>query len=166
MPRAPGAGSSSRWRLCSPPPTARYSPACAPTASSRPWRARPSSPEEVVDRYAGRWSIEDTFRNVKQHLGGQEPEDLEGKGAEARRCFLAHPLLGCLALVHPDAWGKDIHHFRIAVALARNCRHRNLRTFKGGGSALFLRGALRAQGQGKLRKSTAHIGAKTGSRSV
>ena len=28
----------------------------------------------VVSRYAGRWSIEDTFKNTKQYLGGADPQ--------------------------------------------------------------------------------------------
>lgn len=32
------------------------------------------APETVVSDYAGRWSIEDTFKNTKQYLGGQDPQ--------------------------------------------------------------------------------------------
>ncbi len=39
-------------------------------------------PADVVARYAGRWSIEDTFRAVKQSLGGQEPQSWKAKGPE------------------------------------------------------------------------------------
>lgn len=39
-------------------------------------------PADVVSRYAGRWSIEDTFRAVKQSLGGQEPQSWKAKGPE------------------------------------------------------------------------------------
>lgn len=37
-------------------------------------------PAEVVGSYADRWSIEDTFKNAKQYLGGQEPQTFKGKG--------------------------------------------------------------------------------------
>ncbi len=40
------------------------------------------APELVAEHYAGRWSIEDTFRNVKQHLGGQQPQSWKHKGPE------------------------------------------------------------------------------------
>jgi DDE superfamily endonuclease len=40
------------------------------------------APEWVAEHYAGRWSIEDTFRNVKQHLGGQEPQSWNHQGPE------------------------------------------------------------------------------------
>ena len=39
-----------------------------------------ATPEVVVSDYAGRWSIEDTFRNVKQHLGGEDPQCWKGPG--------------------------------------------------------------------------------------
>jgi len=37
---------------------------------------------DVTSHYAGRWSIEDTFRNVKQSLGGEDPQTWKGKGPE------------------------------------------------------------------------------------
>ena len=36
----------------------------------------------VAEHYAGRWSIEDTFRNVKQFLGGEDPQTWKGTGPE------------------------------------------------------------------------------------
>ncbi len=36
----------------------------------------------VAAQYAGRWSIEDTFRNTKQYLGGEHPQCWKGKGPE------------------------------------------------------------------------------------
>lgn len=39
-------------------------------------------PDDVVNRYAGRWSIECTFRDTKQHLGGEDPQCWKGKGPE------------------------------------------------------------------------------------
>jgi hypothetical protein len=40
------------------------------------------SPEMVASACAGRWSIEDSFRNVKQLLGGQDPQSWKDKGPE------------------------------------------------------------------------------------
>lgn len=40
------------------------------------------TPEAVASRYAGRWSIEDTFRNVKQFLGGEDPQTWKHQGPE------------------------------------------------------------------------------------
>lgn len=42
---------------------------------------------EVIEAYAGRWSIEDTFRNTKQVIGGQEPQVWEGCGPERAAAF-------------------------------------------------------------------------------
>lgn len=41
-----------------------------------------ATPEWVAEHYAGRWSIEDTFRNVKQFLGGEDPQTWKGRGPE------------------------------------------------------------------------------------
>jgi len=39
-------------------------------------------PGEVLACYADRWAIEDTFKNTKQLLGGQEPQTWKGRGPE------------------------------------------------------------------------------------
>lgn len=39
-------------------------------------------PAEVIGCYADRWAIEDTFKNTKQFLGGQEPQTFKGQGPE------------------------------------------------------------------------------------
>ncbi len=38
--------------------------------------------EQVVGGFAGRWSIEDTIKNTKQLVGGQEPQTRKGRGPE------------------------------------------------------------------------------------
>jgi len=70
-------------------------------------------PAEVLACYADRWAIEDTFKNTKQFLGGQEPQTYKAKGPERaaglslwlysmvwlwylkqksnRRCFIVQP---------------------------------------------------------------------------
>lgn len=40
------------------------------------------APAAVASTYAGRWSIEDTNRNVKQCLGGEDPQCWVGEGPE------------------------------------------------------------------------------------
>ena len=40
------------------------------------------TPAEVVGAFAGRWSIEDTFKNTKQFLGAEEPQSWKGSGPE------------------------------------------------------------------------------------
>ena len=37
---------------------------------------------EVIGGFAGRWSIEDTFKNTKQLIGGQQPQTWKRKGPE------------------------------------------------------------------------------------
>ena len=39
-------------------------------------------PAEVIGFFADRWAIEDTFKNTKQFLGGQQPQTFKGKGPE------------------------------------------------------------------------------------
>lgn len=39
-------------------------------------------PAQVVGQFAGRWSIEDTFKNTKQLLGGQQPQTFKRQGPE------------------------------------------------------------------------------------
>jgi hypothetical protein len=38
--------------------------------------------EEVLECYNDRWAIEDTFKNTKQLLGGQQPQTYKGKGPQ------------------------------------------------------------------------------------
>jgi len=40
------------------------------------------TPAEVIGGFADRWSIEDTFKNTKQFIGGQQPQTWKGKGPE------------------------------------------------------------------------------------
>ena len=40
------------------------------------------APDQVASLYAGHWSIEDTFRNTKQVLGGEDPQSWRGRGPE------------------------------------------------------------------------------------
>lgn len=37
---------------------------------------------EVLECYNDRWAIEDTFKNTKQLLGGQQPQTFKGQGSE------------------------------------------------------------------------------------
>ena len=52
-------------------------------------------PQAVVETTAGRWCIEDTFRNTKQFLGAEEPQVWKGKGPErvAGLSFLLYGLV-------------------------------------------------------------------------
>ncbi|MGH3026147.1 MAG: IS701 family transposase, partial [Gaiellaceae bacterium] len=53
------------------------------------------APAEVVEIYAGRWSIEVCYRDVKQVIGGQQPESWKGKGPE-RAAGLSFWLYGAI----------------------------------------------------------------------
>ena len=59
---------------------------------------------EVASRYAGRWSIEVTFRDVKQNLGGENPQSWKRKGPEraAALSLWLHGVIWCWYLdAHP-----------------------------------------------------------------
>ena len=59
---------------------------------------------QVASRYAGRWSIEVTFRDAKQDLGGQDPQCWKRKGPEraAALSLWLHGLIWCWYLdAHP-----------------------------------------------------------------
>jgi hypothetical protein len=43
--------------------------------------------EVVIAQYSGRWSIEDTFRNTKQFMGGQDPQTWKINGPERAAAF-------------------------------------------------------------------------------
>ncbi|MFA5866253.1 MAG: transposase [Phycisphaerae bacterium] len=40
------------------------------------------APAEVIGAFAGRWSIEDTFKNTKQFLGAEQPQSWKNQGPE------------------------------------------------------------------------------------
>jgi hypothetical protein len=64
------------------------------------------TPAEVVSCYAGRWSIEDTFRNAKQYLGGREPQCWRDKGPE-RAAGLSLWLYGMVWLWYVTTQGDN-----------------------------------------------------------
>jgi hypothetical protein len=66
-----------------------------------------ASPESVIETYAGRWSIEDTFRNTKQFVGGQEPQVFKREGPEraASLSFLLYGMVWAWYILH--AHGKQ-----------------------------------------------------------
>ncbi|MEV0573184.1 transposase [Micrococcus luteus] len=60
---------------------------------------------EVAGRYAARWAIEICFRDVKQHLGGQDPQSFKRQGPEraAALSLWLHAATWCWYLTsHPD----------------------------------------------------------------
>jgi len=65
---------------------------------------RTASGAQVASRYAGRWSIEVCFRDVKQALGGEDPQTWKRNGPERAACLSLwlHGLTWCWYLdTHP-----------------------------------------------------------------
>ena len=46
-----------------------------------------STAVQVLEQYGQRWSIEDTFKNTKQHLRGQDPQVWKDPGPERAAAF-------------------------------------------------------------------------------
>lgn len=67
------------------------------------------APATVVSEFANRWSIEDTFRNVKQYLGAEHPQCWKGRGPERAAAF-AYFLYGLI-------WLWYIRHGHASTAL-------------------------------------------------
>lgn len=86
---------------------------------------------QTATRYAGRWSIEICFRDVKQHLGGEDPQSWKRQGPEraASLSLWLHALIWCWYLdTHPAGrtwiprpWypGKHTPSFLDALAALR-----------------------------------------------
>ena len=63
-----------------------------------------ATPAAIASRYAGRWSIEVTFRDTKQDLGGENPQSWKRQGPERAACLALwlHGLTWCWYLEqHP-----------------------------------------------------------------
>jgi hypothetical protein len=56
-------------------------------------------PATVISEFANRWSVEDTFRNTKQFLGGEHPQSWKEPGPE-RAAGFAYFLYGLVWLWH------------------------------------------------------------------
>ena len=68
-----------------------------------------ASGADTASRYAGRWSIEVCFRDVKQDLGGENPQSWKRRGPERAACLSLwlHAMTWCWYLTeHPagDTW--------------------------------------------------------------
>lgn len=62
---------------------------------------------DIASRYAGRWSIEVCFRDVKQHLRAEDPQSWKRQGPERAACLALwlHALIWCWYLqAHPTGW--------------------------------------------------------------
>jgi hypothetical protein len=65
-----------------------------------------ADPAWVAAHYAGRWAIEVTFRDAKQHLGAQDPQCWVRAGPERAAC-LALWLHAAIWLWYIPTWGAD-----------------------------------------------------------
>lgn len=68
-----------------------------------------ASGADIASRYAGRWSIEVCFRDIKQDLGGENPQSWKRQGPERAACLSLwlHAITWCWYLTeHPtgDTW--------------------------------------------------------------
>jgi hypothetical protein len=63
-----------------------------------------ATPAWVAAHYAGRWSIEVTFRDEKQHLGGEDPQCWKRQGPQRAAC-LSLWLHAAIWLWYLEAWG-------------------------------------------------------------
>lgn len=82
----------------------------------------------IASRYAGRWSIEVTFRDTKQHLGGEQPQSWRGAGPEraAALSLWLHTAIWCWYLSSygtrrswiPRPWYPSKSHASFLDALA------------------------------------------------
>lgn len=64
-----------------------------------------AAPAEVVATYADRWAIEDSFRNVKQYLGAEDPQSWVGVGPEravSLACWSSAAVWDWFVAVHGD----------------------------------------------------------------
>ena len=103
---------------------------------------------EVLECYNDRWAIEDTFKNTKQLLGGQQPQTFKGKGPE-RAAGLSLWLYAVVWLwylkqkpahrtfmVQPWYCQKATPSFADAIACLRRCLWRERIKYMFGNSAV------------------------------
>jgi hypothetical protein len=60
----------------------------------------------AVGDFADRWSVEDTFRNVKQYLGAEQPQSWKGIGPERSGAF-SYLVYGVVWLARIEREGQD-----------------------------------------------------------
>ena len=65
-----------------------------------------AAPETVIGAYAGRWAIEETFKNTKQHLGGEHPQSWKGQGPE-RAAMLSFWIYSAVWYWYIESYGSQ-----------------------------------------------------------
>ncbi|MBN2256969.1 MAG: transposase [Anaerolineaceae bacterium] len=104
--------------------------------------------QEVLECYNDRWAIEDTFKNTKQLLGGQEPQTFKGQGPERAAglslwlysvvwlWYLNQKPANRYFIVQPWYAHKGTPSFADAIACLRRCLWRERIKYMFGNSAV------------------------------
>ena len=104
--------------------------------------------QEVLECYNDRWAIEDTFKNTKQLLGGQQPQTFKGQGPERAAVlsfwlyavvwmwYLSQKTENRYFMVQPWYSQKATPSFADAIACLRRCLWRERIKYMFGNSAV------------------------------
>lgn len=68
-------------------------------------------PSCIITEFADRWSVEDTFRNIKQFLGAEEPQSWKDVAPERAGAF-AYLLYGVVWLTRVEREGENTAHLQ------------------------------------------------------
>ena len=77
-------------------------------------------PELTVSDFADRWSVEDTFRNVKQYLGAEQPQSWKGIGPERAGAF-SYLVYGAVWLARIEREGRKTATIQREWYEEKNC---------------------------------------------
>jgi hypothetical protein len=77
-------------------------------------------PELAVSEFADRWSIEDTFRNVKQYLGAEQPQSWKDIAPERAGAF-SYLIYGVVWLARIEREGKPMATLQREWYTEKNC---------------------------------------------
>jgi len=103
---------------------------------------------EVLECYNDRWAIEDTFKNTKQLLGGQQPQTFKGQGPERAAAlslwlyagvwlwYLGQKSENHYVIVQPWYAQKATPSFADAIACLRRCLWRERIKYMFGNAAV------------------------------
>ena len=104
--------------------------------------------QDVLECYNDRWAIEDTFKNTKQLLGGQQPQTYKGQGPERVAglslwlyavvwlWYLGQKSENRYFMVQPWYYQKTVPSFADAIACLRRCLWRERIKYMFGNSAV------------------------------
>jgi hypothetical protein len=77
-------------------------------------------PELVVSDFGDRWSVEDTFRNIKQYLGAEQPQSWKGIGPERAGAF-SYLMYGAVWLARIEREGQKTATIQREWYEKKNC---------------------------------------------